>query len=371
MGRLGLQQRVLPAYRVVFIEALSHACQGGLGVFAGQPLPVEGIAAVEHLGSAKLFRAQNWNFSNPSSAWFTVWQAGLLKWLETWSPDALVVEANPRYLATRLAIRWMHRRRRPVLGWGLGAPPLKGPLAPLRLWERINFLHSLDALIAYSQRGAGQYLSLGIAAERVFVASNAVDPPPVRPYVEKPPVYQGSPVVLFVGRLQKRKRIDNLIYACAGLPENLRPRLLIVGEGPTRQALETLAQRVYPKAEFVGARYGDSLETFYDQADLFVLPGTGGLAVQQAMAHGLPVIVAQGDGTQDDLVRPGNGWQIPPDDPISLGQSLLEALSSPARLRQMGKEAFRVVAEEVNTEVMASAFIRALNSFHDWFPKQL
>jgi len=70
-------------------------------------------------------------------------------------------------------------------------------------------------------------------------------------------------------------------------------------------------------------------------------------------------------------VRPGNGWQIPPDDPISLGQSLLEALSSPARLRQMGKEAFRVVAEEVNTEVMASAFIRALNSFHDWFPKQL
>ena len=39
-------------------------------------------------------------------------------------------------------------------------------------------------------------------------------------------------------------------------------------------------------------------------ADLFVLPGTGGLAVQEAMSYALPVIVAKGDGTQEDLVRP-------------------------------------------------------------------
>ena len=93
-----------------------------------------------------------------------------------------------------------------------------------------------------------------------------------------------------------------------------KPRLVIVGDGPERAKLESLAKEVYPSAEFVGTKHGAELTPYFAEADLFVLPGTGGLAVQEAMAHGLPVIVAKGDGTQDDLVRAGNGWQIPPED---------------------------------------------------------
>ncbi|MFN8426382.1 MAG: glycosyltransferase [Anaerolineales bacterium] len=64
------------------------------------------------------------------------------------------------------------------------------------------------------------------------------------------------------------------------------------------------------------------------------LPGTGGLAVQEAMSYGLPVIVAQGDGTQDDLVRKENGWQVPPDDFDALVATMKDALSDAARLRE-------------------------------------
>jgi glycosyltransferase involved in cell wall biosynthesis len=78
------------------------------------------------------------------------------------------------------------------------------------------------------------------------------------------------------------------------------------------------------------------------------------------MAHALPVIVARGDGTQDDLVRPENGWQIPPDDLEALQEAMKLALSDPVRLRSMGKEAYRVVAEEVNIEVMVQVFLDAL-----------
>jgi glycosyltransferase involved in cell wall biosynthesis len=74
------------------------------------------------------------------------------------------------------------------------------------------------------------------------------------------------------------------------------------------------------------------------------------------MAHGLPVIVAQGDGTQDDLVRPGSGWQIPPGDLAALAGVLEQALADIPRLRRMGVEAFRIVAEEINLETMAQAF---------------
>jgi hypothetical protein len=86
----------------------------------------------------------------------------LLDWLEAWQPDVLIVEANPRYRSTPAAVRWMHARRRPVLGWGLGAPPITGPLAAWRERSRRKFLLALDGLIAYSQRGADEYRRLGL-----------------------------------------------------------------------------------------------------------------------------------------------------------------------------------------------------------------
>jgi glycosyltransferase involved in cell wall biosynthesis len=154
--------------------------------------------------------------------------------------------------------------------------------------------------------------------------------------------------------------VDDLLKACAALES--RPRLVIVGDGPDRERLEALAREVYPEAEFAGARHGAELEPYFAQADLFVLPGTGGLAVQQAMSYGLPVIVAQGDGTQDDLVREENGWQIPPDDFNTLLGTMKGALSDVARLRRMGNESYRIVREEINIEKMVETFVTALNA---------
>ena len=142
------------------------------------------------------------------------------------------------------------------------------------------------------------------------------------------------------------------------------PRLLIVGNGPERAALESLAKEVYPSTEFIGAKHGAELKPYFMQADLFVLPGTGGLAVQEAMSYGLPVIVAKGDGTQDDLVRGGNGWQIQPERAAygALVATMKDALSDRARLREMGKESFRIVSEEINIQKMVNVFVDALNS---------
>ncbi|MCC6568440.1 MAG: glycosyltransferase family 4 protein, partial [Anaerolineales bacterium] len=139
-------------------------------------------------------------------------------------------------------------------------------------------------------------------------------------------------------------------------------RLVIVGDGPAREAFEELAAEIYPSAEFVGAKHGEELKAHFEAADLFVLPGTGGLAVQEAMSYGLPVIVAQGDGTQDDLVRKENGWQIPPDDFDALVSTMKDALSDVARLRTMGKESYRIVKEEINIERMTDVFVAALNA---------
>jgi glycosyltransferase involved in cell wall biosynthesis len=213
-------------------------------------------------------------------------------------------------------------------------------------------------MIAYSQRGADEYADLGFPRAKIFVAQNSVSPPPLLPD-NRPLTIDHHPMILFVGRLQARKRIDLLLRACAQLES--KPRLVIVGDGPEREALQLFAQEVYPSAEFIGAKHGADLRPYFLAADLFVLPGTGGLAIQEAMSYALPVIVAQGDGTQDDLVRKENGWQIPPDDFDALVSTMKDALSDIARLRSMGEESYRIVKEEINIEKMVGTFVTALN----------
>ena len=392
IGRLGLQQRVLPSYRVPFFDMLASACAGGMSLFAGQPGAEESIASGEPQ-VAKYAPARNIHLLK--GPLYLCYQRGLLDWLADWNPDALIVEANPRYISTPAAVQWMQRRGRPVLGWGLGSPPrfdqaqrkLSGPLrlrspvpAPVPSRSRdgtalaqagqalagfrqngwTRFLNRFDGLIAYSQRGAGEYAALGFPREKIFVAHNAVLPAPTAA-----PAHRLLTIdrvsILFVGRLQARKRVDSLLRACAEMPAP-GPRLVIVGDGPERGDLEQVARQVYPSAQFIGAKHGDELKPYFAEADLFVLPGTGGLAVQEAMSHALPVIVAKGDGTQDDLVRPENGWQVPPGDYGALVATMREALSDVGRLRQMGKESFRIVSEEINLEKMVEVFVDALNS---------
>jgi hypothetical protein len=117
---LGLQQRVLPSYRAPFFDMLAAACAGGMSLFAGQPRAEESIASGE-VQVADYAPARNIHFFKGSL--YFCYQRGLLDWLAGWNPDALIVEANPRYVSTPAAVKWMQRRGRPILGWGLGAPP--------------------------------------------------------------------------------------------------------------------------------------------------------------------------------------------------------------------------------------------------------
>ncbi len=357
-GKLAVLQRVLPDYRVPFFKLLEQSCTGGMMLYAGAARPSEGINPLSRYPFPVYKPARNIHLF--AGSLYLCHQTGLIRWLEEWDPDALIVEANPRYTATPTAVGWMHQRGRKVIGWGLGSPPLRGVWAPFRRKRKLAFLCHFDAMIAYSRRGAQEYAQLGFPQDRITVAYNAVRPAPVYPLPERAAKLADHPTVLFVGRLQVRKRVDLLLRACAAMDS--RPKVVIAGDGPERQNLAALAKVVYPSSEFVGARRNDELKPLFMDADLFVLPGTGGLAVQEAMSYGLPVIVAKGDGTQDDLVREANGWQVPADDLSALILAMQEALSDASWLRRMGAESYRIARQEINIEKMVEGFVEALNA---------
>ena len=124
--------------------------------------------------------------------------------------------------------------------------------------------------------------------------------------------------------------------------------------------LENLANEIYPHARFYGAQHGAQLGKHLRSADLFVMPGSGGLAVQEAMSFGLPVIVGVADGTQADLVREENGWLLADDSIQTLKDTLASALLDINALRKKGSASYRIVCQEINLENMVAVFSRAI-----------
>jgi len=124
--------------------------------------------------------------------------------------------------------------------------------------------------------------------------------------------------------------------------------------------LENLANEIYLPTRFYGAQHGAQLAKHLRSADLFVMPGTGGLAVQEAMSFGLPVIVGVADGTQTDLVRGENGWLLADDSIQTLTNTLASALSDVYALRKKGSASYRIVSQEINLEKMVAVFSKAI-----------
>lgn len=357
-GRVAILQHWLAPYRVPFFDLLASRCTGGVCVAAGHDF--EGRAPHANELRAARFQALT-NRRWLPGRFELVTQRGVEDWLDAWRPDVLVATINPRMLSVPRACRWMRRHRGHVIGWGLGGMAVQPGLAmPLRRLLRRPLLGRFDRVIAYSSRAAQEYAAMGFPADRIFIAFNSTRHRPTTSPPVRPDSFDGRPRIAFVGQLSAPKRIDLLLQACAAMPPDRSPELVVAGDGPARADAERMAARVHPCTRFLGDLRGEALSSVLQQVDLFVLPGMGGLAIQEAMAHALPVIVAEGDGTQFDLVQPDNGWNVRPNDLDHLVSTMRGALGDPKRLRRMGEASFRIVRDRINVEAMVETFISVL-----------
>ncbi|NBT77941.1 MAG: glycosyltransferase family 1 protein [Betaproteobacteria bacterium] len=166
---------------------------------------------------------------------------------------------------------------------------------------------------------------------------------------------EGDFAVLYVGRLAAEKNLDGLAVAFEAIERaNPRARLILVGDGPMRAALETRL----PKALFCGQQMGHDLARCYASADLFLFPSkteTFGNVTVEAMASGLPV-VAFADGAALELVRTDeNGASVDlADDAGYVSEATRLALNA-AACRHMGVSA-RATALQLDWETIANRF---------------
>lgn len=139
----------------------------------------------------------------------------------------------------------------------------------------------------------------------------------------------GRKVIIFVGRLDEQKGIDTLIQSIKLMSLNqLDFKVWLVGDGPLREELVREVDLSGETDYFVFWGYQENTPRFLRAADIFVLPSRYegmSFALLEGMAAGLPCVVTD-SGENHKLILDGvDGFVVPMEDPVSLGQAL-EAL---------------------------------------------
>lgn len=309
---------------------------------------------------AKNTRAQYWRLSNLNLA-FSLGSKGysiplypqVFFHIVKGRPDVVLLEGETNVFNNMLAIPAARLVGAKIIWWGAGRRKGAKPNVLRRMMDPIinQMMRHCDACIAYSTLAHDYMTSVGVDPKIIHIAFNTVDTEKVKIKIEEnkgqvPAIMeelglQNSVVLIFVGVLERRKRVEDLLECFAILRREIQNlRLLIVGDGPHRSSLEQLARQFALEGVCFTGRKVDDLSVYLLASDVFVLPSEGGLGLVEAMAHGLPVVATSADGTELDLVRNGeNGYIVPEGDIRAMADAIRKILNTSDRKEKFPRAA--------------------------------
>ena len=177
--------------------------------------------------------------------------------------------------------------------------------------------------------------------------------------------WAGRTVLLTVGRLQKRKGHDTLIRGLGRIRAK-HPDVLyaIIGTGEEEAALRELVTREGHggHVQFLTGLSDERMTACYRQCDLFVLPNRTiggdiegfGMVLLEAQACGRPVLAGASGGTAETMDIPHTGRVVNCDTPEPLVEAILDLLSDPHRLNEMGRRGRAWVEERFDWPKVAT-----------------
>lgn len=176
--------------------------------------------------------------------------------------------------------------------------------------------------------------ALGVAPERIRVLRNGVDLARFQP-VDRQTFRRDfgilAPTLLAVGNLVRLKRHRLLVEALSRLPG---VDLVILGEGPERGAIESLARErnLTGRVHLLGSLPQDRLPEIYSAADLLLLPSEHEgwpNVLLESMACGTPVVVSNIDGIEEIVAAPEAGRILRETSPETLADAVHALLAAP------------------------------------------
>jgi glycosyltransferase involved in cell wall biosynthesis len=170
---------------------------------------------------------------------------------------------------------------------------------------------------------------------------------------------------LYVGGLIKEKKVDLLIDAFIKLREKfVNIKLIIIGDGPQKGLIENKLKIFNdPNILFLGRIIND-VDPFFAASDCLVLPGVGGLALNQAMFWRKPCIVSKADGTEDDLVIENiTGYRFKENDLESLVFAMGKRINdSQDKVTMMSENSHQLIINKSNVNNMIDVFTSSIDN---------
>jgi glycosyltransferase involved in cell wall biosynthesis len=199
----------------------------------------------------------------------------------------------------------------------------------------------------------------GLPASKIHVFYNGINPelcyanPRSGDLRKEYDIGESAPVVAVIGRLSGEKGQINFLKAFALVAKKRsEARAFIVGDGPDREALESLTREMHLDSQVVFTGYWRDVQKVYEGVNAVVVPSKSeGMpnVVLEAMVFGVPVLSTCVGGIPEIIEHGKNGMLVPPEDPAKLAEALLQIMTDGALAKRLASSARKELQTRFST----------------------
>lgn len=277
-----------------------------------------------------------------------------MKTIKNIKPDVVVLQFHVAVLSFWKLYFYLKRHNIPYITWDCNwtRDTLGDILVKIRK-KLVDFTYKkAKVCLTYGHTFKDYLLGIGKPEDKIVVAQNTIN---IEKIIENRATSCGKRTfnhplrILYVGALIQRKYVETAIEAIARLINDKYDVYFdIVGGGDYIDKLKEINVTLgnTERIIFHGPKKGKELQQFFENDDVFILPGTGGLAINEAMAYSMPIISTKGDDTVLDLLD-GNGYLLKEFGNVD---EIYSSIKNFIELPEEGKQKMAARSEQIVTE---------------------
>jgi glycosyltransferase involved in cell wall biosynthesis len=248
-----------------------------------------------------------------------------------------------------------------------------------RLYNQVDrlSLRAADRVVSVCQAFVPRLLTYGVKRERIRILHNAALPMPPTSDIERTQlrdelgIRNGELMILSVGRLSREKGHADLLRAMGRLRSQAW-KLVLLGIGPERGALERVARSLGIGERVVFAGFHSRVADFFSIADVFVLPshseGSSNVLLEAMMAR-VPIVATRAGGNPEIVLDENTGLLVDVGDPSALAGAIMRLLRDRDLASQFADSACLRATQEFSVDRyrhrLSGLYAEALGNAHE------
>jgi len=359
MIKIAISQRIIPHYRIPVFKELGKRKDIDLTVFYGKGFNSGSQANAEHIEGFRHKRLFTifLNFKRRKSPHLRVFHPALFFYLIIGKFDVVIVEPTTNFYNNIFTFIYCKLFKKKFIWYEAGTLPINERTKFRKLIDPIIniFIKNADSFITYTSYADYSLKKFyAIPKEKIFRAQNTIDTNKILEEIKKNSSLvddkkielnlTNNKVVMYIGGIEKRKKIELLISAVNILNNKYgNYRALIVGDGNDLSWLKSSISKEERDITIFAGKQIDESTLYVLCSDVVVLPAQGGLSIPQAFVCGKPFIGSEDieyGGVKDYIKNGYNGFLIKENSINDLVEKLYITLSYKKKYAELSKNAF-------------------------------